>query len=269
MDTEEIIRDIADKDFDKSKYVEQIYHDRKLRDLIINQMISNKNIIVYYHCYEIVSEANLLKPELFYKHWHIFRNLLHHENSYHRDIGLAVIANLSKCDENNLIIDVIDEYLEHAHNEKFMTARFCIKNSSKIMLNKPELMEKIIADFINLPDSCNYPLKQKELLISDIIEAFDAVYDKYDNKRELMSFVMDKTTSSSPKTRKKAKEFIHKYQSLLFSVDNSEIQLIKRVDSCIYIVKPYSKLGPVTSFKFYTAIYLFNKNIHKLESKRI
>jgi len=212
MDTKEIIRDIADKNFDKFKYVEQIQFDEELRDLIIDQMISNKNIMVYYHCYDIVSEASRSKPELFYKYWNTCRNLLHHENSYHRDIGLTVIANLSKSDENNLIIEVIDEYLEHARDDKFMTSRCCIKNSSKILLNKPELMKKIIVYFINSADSCNYPIKQKELLISDIIEAFDTIYDKYDNKVELMDFVRDKTTSGSPKTRKAAKEFILKYQ---------------------------------------------------------
>ena len=138
--------------------MEQIQFDEELRDFIIDQMISNKNIMVYYHCYDIVSEASCSRPELFYKYWDTCRNLLHHENSYHRDIGLTMIANLSKSDENNLIIEVIDEYLEHAHDDKFMTSRCCIKNSSKILLNKPELMEKIIVHFINLADSCNYPI---------------------------------------------------------------------------------------------------------------
>ena len=212
METKEIIRDIADKNFDKFKYVEQIQFDEELRDLIIDQMISNKNIMVYYHCYDIVSEASCSRPELFYKYWNACRNLLNYENSYHRDIGLTLIANLSKSDENNLIIEVIDEYLEHAQDDKFMTSRCCIKNSSKILLNKPELMKKIIVYFISLADSCNYPVKHKELLISDIIEAFDTIYDKYDNKAELMSFIRDKTTSVSPKTRKAAKEFILKHQ---------------------------------------------------------
>jgi hypothetical protein len=213
MDTNYIISDIADKNFDKLKYVEEIQFDEELRDWIIGQMISNKNIMVYYHCYEIVSEASHLKPELFYKYWNFCRNLLHHENSYHRDIGLTIIANLSKCDENNLINEVIDEYLEHSHDDKFMTSRCCIKNSSKILLNKPELMKKIIAYFINLADNGIYPLKQRELLISDIIEVFDSIYNNYDNKVELMSFIRNKTSSESPKTRRMAKEFIHKYQT--------------------------------------------------------
>jgi len=213
MDTNEIILDIADKSFDKFKYVEKIQYDEELRDFIIDQMISNKNIMVYYHCYDIVSEASISKPELFYKYWDICRNLLHHKNSYHRDIGLTMIANLSKSDENNLIIETIDEYLEHAHDDKFMTSRCCIKNSSKILLNKLELMEKIIIYFKNLVDNCNYPIKQKELLISDIIEAFDAIYDKYENKEEIMNFVRYKTNSVSPKTRKAAKEFILKHQN--------------------------------------------------------
>lgn len=213
MDTEEIVNDIADENFDKFRYVERVQSDEELRDLIIDQMISNENIMVYYHCYEIISEASLRKPELFYKYWAIFGSLLHNKNSYRRDIGLTIIANLSKSDENNLIIEIIDEYLEYAHDKKFMISRYCIKNSSKIMLNKPQLMEKISIYFINLIDSCNYPLKQKELLINDIIEAFDAIYIKYGNKMALMDFIIDKTTSSSPKIRRRAKEFILKYQN--------------------------------------------------------
>jgi len=51
------------------------------------------------------------------------------------------------------------------------------------------------------------------LLISDIIEAFDTIYDKYENKEEIMTFVRYKTNSVSPKTRKAAKEFILKHQN--------------------------------------------------------
>ena len=76
METNEIIRDIADKNFDKFKYVEQIQFDEELRDLIIDQMISNKNIMVYYHCYDIVSEASCSRPDLFYKYWNICRKFI-------------------------------------------------------------------------------------------------------------------------------------------------------------------------------------------------
>ncbi len=201
-------------------------------------MISDKNIMVYYHCYEIVSEASLLKPEPFYKYWDVFRNLLHHENSYHRDIGLTVIANLSKSDEKNLIIEVIDEYLEHARDEKFMTSKCCIKNSLKIMLNKPELMKKIINYFINLADNCNYPLKQKELLINDIIEAFDAIYIKHDNKMELMNFVRNKTTSGSPKTRKKAKSLSINNRD----IDNHYILSMEKLTIISFLVRRIPEL---------------------------
>jgi hypothetical protein len=64
-----------------------------------------------------------------------------------------------------------------------------------------------------LADNYNYPIKQKELLISDIIEAFDTIYDKYENKEEIKNFVRYKTNSVSPKTRKTAKEFVLKHQN--------------------------------------------------------
>ena len=61
---------------------------------------------------------------------------------------------------------------------------------------------------------CRFPLKQRELIKSDIIEAFDSVYDNYDNKVELTNFVRNKTTSDSSKTRKMAKEFTRKYKGV-------------------------------------------------------
>ena len=41
------------------------------------------------------------------------------------------------------------------------------------------------------------------------------------------------------------------------------------VGSCFYIAKPDGELCSMIPFEFYTAIYLLNKNIYKLESEGI
>jgi len=57
--------------------------------------------MVYYHSYYIIARASEISPELFYEYWDDFATLLNHENSYHRDFGLSLIANLTKIDKIN------------------------------------------------------------------------------------------------------------------------------------------------------------------------
>ncbi|SCY96288.1 hypothetical protein [Alkaliphilus peptidifermentans] len=173
-------------------------------------MLSNKHIMVYYHCYYIVEDASEGSPELFYQYWDEIRKLLKHSNSYHRDIGLTVLANLTKVDVENKMADTIESYLQILNDKKFMTAVYCVKSCGKIMVNKPELMDLIIERLLELYESCRYSEKQQALMMSDIIETFNMIFDKYHNLNLLFDFARKNLNSISPKTRKIAKEFLSK-----------------------------------------------------------
>ncbi len=69
--------------------------------------------MVYYHCYYVISKASEEKPELFYDYWNEFVLLLDHQNSYHRDIGLTIIANLTKIDTDDKFSVIYEKYIEH------------------------------------------------------------------------------------------------------------------------------------------------------------
>ena len=95
--------------------------------------------------------------------------------------------------------------------DKFMTARHCIQNTSKIMANKSELNENILNILLNIDKLCNFPKKQKALLKSDVIEVFDKFYGQINDKENVNKFVKVELDSISPKTKKRAKEFILKW----------------------------------------------------------
>ncbi|HWP98810.1 MAG TPA: DUF3795 domain-containing protein [Syntrophomonadaceae bacterium] len=207
----QIISDIAQKDYDQAKYIEEIQLNVELRELVIEQMLSNPDIMVYYHCYEIVSAASYSNPELFYKYWDRIKELLHHKNSYHRDVGLTILANLTRVDDQELTKDIIDAYLDLLQDVKFMTACCCVKNCSKIIVNKPLLTGRVLTALLDVEQSCPYPDKQKALFIGYIIEVFDRVFDACENKPALLSFAQRHAGNTSPKTRKTAKLFIDKH----------------------------------------------------------
>ena len=206
-----LIERIADKNVNIDEFVEAVLGDENTREEIIKQLLTNTNIMVYYHCYYIISKASEEKPKLFYEHWDDFASLLDHKNSYHRDIGLTIIANLTKADEKNLFSNVYNKYIERFNDEKFMTAQCFVRNIKKVVKHKNEYVEKVVSLLLDVDNRCNYPQKQKELIKSDIIEVLDEAYEKTRDKNKIIEFISSQSGSISPKTRKKANEFLKKH----------------------------------------------------------
>lgn len=208
---EDLILEISDKNFNKEKFVERIIEDSKIRDEIVQLMLNHPKIMVYHHSYSIISQASQMRPELFYQYWDDFALILDHPNSYHRDFGLVLLANLTPADKNNKFSDVFTDYYSHINDEKFMTARKCVQNTAKILESKGELTDNITDILLDVDERCDFSLKQKALLKSDIIELFYKFYEQINYKEQVNEFVKDELDSISPKTRKMAKKFMKKY----------------------------------------------------------
>lgn len=211
MNTTQLIQEISVKDFDIDKFVQLAISDKHIRDEIIRQLMTHPDIMVYYHCYNVISKASQKKPELFYDYWHAIASLLKHQNSYHRDIALTIVANLTRVDRKNLFSKIYHDYFEHIHDIKFMTGQCCVKNSIKILNNKHELKDRIIALLLDIDNQCTYPEKQKELLKSDVLEILDQIYEEVGNKKGVNEFIKACAISISPKTKCKARKLVKKY----------------------------------------------------------
>lgn len=211
MNTTELIQEISVKDVDVDKFVQLAISEDHTRDEIIKQLVTNPNIMVYYHCYYVVSKASQERPELFYQYWPQIASLLTHKNSYHRDIALTIIANLTQVDQENLFSKIYDDYFEHINDNKFMTGQCCVQNSIKILRHKPELRNQITALLLTVDNQCTYTEKQKALLKSDVLEVLNEVYQEVSDKKGIDEFIKASVCSISPKTRRKAKELVEKY----------------------------------------------------------
>lgn len=208
---DDLIQEISDKEIDVDKFAQMVIYNGEMRDKIVHLMLNHPQIMVYYHAYYVISRASESEPQLFYNYWDDFVLLLDHHNSYHRDFGLVLLANLTCVDTENRFSLIFEKYFAHINDEKFMTAHCCIQNCAKILANKCELKEDIFHILLETDLRCDFPEKQKELLKSFVIEVFDKLYTKIDNKKEINNFVRAQLDSISPKTKKKAKEFVVKY----------------------------------------------------------
>ena len=92
-----------------------------------------------------------------------------------------------------------------------MTAESCIRNSIKIIRNKPEFKDQIVGILLDIDNRCDYTEKQKELLKCFILELINEIYEEVSDKSRIYAFIKMGISSISPKTRRKAKELVEMY----------------------------------------------------------
>lgn len=202
---ENFIYEVSKEDYDIDYFLQEIQKDELLKVEIIENLLGNKDIMVYYHCYEILDKATLENPDNFYKYWNDFYSLLSHENSYHRDIGLTLIGNIISVDKENLFKGISNEYFSHIEDENFKVVNSCLKNINRICKYKKEYIEDITKVYLNIDNIWKFNEKQRELLKFYIIRFFETFYNDIEEKDTVVEYVKNLSSSISPKTRRRAK----------------------------------------------------------------
>jgi hypothetical protein len=156
---------------------------------------------------ELLSENN---PEMLYQNWDFFADLLKSKNAYHRSIAVIVISNLTIADEDNKFEEIFEDFFRLLDDNSVIVTRKLAINIDKIIKAKPKLMEQIKTKLLEI-DGTNHSPSRKDLIKGDIIESLSVFYDKIENKKEILNFVRDQLSSSSPSTVKQAKNFLSKW----------------------------------------------------------
>ncbi len=81
-----------------------------------------------YNCLLLLEKITIKKVSWIYERWDFLVSLLDSPNSYHRNIGLILLANLSLSDSENRFENILDKYLSHCNDEKFITQGFLHKS---------------------------------------------------------------------------------------------------------------------------------------------
>ncbi|WP_099203409.1 hypothetical protein [Miniphocaeibacter massiliensis] len=202
---ENLIKEIKKENFDIDFYVKEIQENFDIRNEVISNLLYNKDTMVYYHCYYILDKATKENPVLFYKYWNDFYSLLSYKNYYYRDIGLTLLANLSKIDKENLFDRIKNEYFSHLNEANFEMANNCVKNINIVCKNKSKYLQEVVEIYLNIEKIVDFPEKQRELIKFEIIKFFDMNYENIEKKEKVIEFIQKATSSISPKTRRRAK----------------------------------------------------------------
>jgi len=203
-----ILKELDKKDFNEENFVKKILNDKKILEDLFEGVLSKKDEIRF-NSHKVLTIISEKHPELIYSKWSFFEELLSSENNYHKFIGLNIIANLTKYDTEKKFEKIFDKYYNMLSDNSTMIVGHVTAKSGRIAKAKPNLQPKITEKLLNIDTI--HKGKQIELVKAYVIDAFDEYVNEVKNKKEIMEFIKKQVNSESPKTRKKAKDFMEKW----------------------------------------------------------
>ena len=120
---------------------------------------------------------------------------------------MRILANLTQADRDNRFETLFDRYYALL-NDSVIVAGHLAADSGTIAKAKPELQNKITQRLLNIDKTMQ---KHKGLVKAYAIDGLNEYYNEAENKKTILQFVREQLTSSSPKTRTKAKQFLRKW----------------------------------------------------------
>jgi hypothetical protein len=182
--------------------------ERALREILGG--VVSKDDTYRYNCFKVLLQISEDHPMILYPAWDYFVGLLGSSNSYHRSIGLQIIANLTKVDDGTRFDTIFDQYFGLLDDEKVVTARYLAQSAGRIVRAKPHLQARITERLLGI-EGTHHAQGRKDLIKADIIQSFEEFFEDSRDKEEILAFVEKQLGCSSPKTRKAAKAFLNKY----------------------------------------------------------
>jgi hypothetical protein len=186
---------------------EAIRAEKSISELL--EVLKSKNDTERYGSFKVLLHLSQEKPETLYPHWDFLAGMLDSENAYRKLSAVRLLANLTRADSENRFEKIFDKYY-NLLNDSVIIAGHVTANSGRIARAKPALQAQITARLLNIDKTMQ---KHKDLIKSGAIDSFDEYFAESGDKESIIEFVKKQLDGESPKTRKKAKEFLRKWES--------------------------------------------------------
>ena len=201
--------DLSKKDVDIGKVAKKAIEDREFLSELLGNLRSKKETIRFNssNALHLISQKN---PGVLYPLWDFFFELIAGDNTYWKCSGIPIIANLTRVDRENKFERMFEKYFALMDDKKsFIPAAYLARSSATIVRAKPDLEARITKKLLKIDQTHHNP-QRRDLVKSDIIEAFDEYFEQAKNKTEIIEFVRNQLECDSPKTRKAAQRFLEK-----------------------------------------------------------
>ena len=207
-----LIDKLANKSLTKEQLFEKVKNNHDLLPEVIEGMTSSKAAIRY-GCGKVLMELSEVNPKILYPHMNFFVGVLDSKYRILTWQAMAIIANLTRVDENNKFDEAFNKYYSFINSEYMVTVANLVGHSGKIALAKPHLTDKIVDELLkveNIKTTPHLTSECKKVIAEQAILSFGMFFDQIKNRDMIISFVKKQLNSSRKTLRYKAKEFLDK-----------------------------------------------------------
>lgn len=150
------------------------------------ELLNEKNDEIRYAAFLTLKSRSKLQNDV-YDYFEVFEKKLICENSYQRSLGIKLLAENVRWDKENKFDDVIDAYLVHTDDEKFITARQTIQSINEWIAFKQDLFSTVINKLLSI-DIQKRKDSQRKLLLMDILTVLSTI-DKIEHFDKITKYV--------------------------------------------------------------------------------
>lgn len=162
------------------------------------ELLGEKNDEIRYAAFLTLKSRSKIKNDV-YDYFDVFEKKLISENSYQRSLGIMLLAENVRWDNENRFNYVIDAYLAHTDDEKFITARQTIQSINEWIAGKPDLFDIVINKLLSI-DIQKRKDSQRKLLLMDILTVLSAI-DKIEHFDTITEYVSTALTGGMLDTK--------------------------------------------------------------------
>ena len=143
--------------------------------------LTEKEGSVRYNAFLILQELSRQSP-IVYGYWDELEKKLQSPNSYQRNIGLGLISENVRWDNEDKFDKTFDRYILHCTDEKFITSRQAIQGLNNVTHSMGKY-DKRIQQALNRLSFKKYNIGQQKLLRKDVSDVLDAIGRKNESKQ--------------------------------------------------------------------------------------
>ena len=209
----DLLLKLVDKSLSREELLQSVKQDLDLLPVVLNGTSSSKAAIRY-GCAKVLVDLSDEKPDKLYPHMDFFVKLLDSDYRILTWNAMAIIANLTKVDTENVFDSIFDKYYRFINDEYMVTVANVVGNSGKIALAKPYLVQKITREMLkveNIHTSPHLTEECKMVIAENAIKSFDTFFHLVQDKNPVLSFVKRQLASTRKTLRTKAEHFLKKW----------------------------------------------------------
>lgn len=168
---------------------------------LLIELLNAKDDNLRYHAFLLLQKRSQINSDV-YPYWDELVSKFTSTNSYHRSIGLMLLADNAKWDQQGKFDTLLETYLAFVNDEKPITVRQCVQSLTKIVPCKPHLAGKI-ADRLLAIDLSERKETQRKILLMDILSVL-VVVRRYLKDERVEKYIISALTGEVLDKRAKA-----------------------------------------------------------------